>query len=74
MSRRPVRRDEARTLADLETILAGAMEAEAWAQALRAVELLGKHIGLWKSDTAPRTSLADMIIEAAKAGDDEPPP
>lgn len=69
MRRKPM--DEARLLRDLETILAGAMAAEAWAPALRAVELLGKHIGLWKTDAQPRASLADMINAAA--GDIEPP-
>jgi hypothetical protein len=58
--------DEARLLRDLETILTGAMEAGAWAPALRAVELLGRHIGLWKTDAGPpRASLAEMINEAA---------
>lgn len=70
MRRKPI--DEARLLRDLETILAGAMAAEAWAPALRAVELLGKHIGLWKTDAQPRTSLAEMINAAV--GDTDRPP
>ena len=71
MSRRRVPTGEARVVRDLETIRDGAMAAEAWAPALRAVELLGKHIGMWKGEGPPRTSLADMINEAAaKAGDD----
>ena len=71
MSRRRAPTDEARVVADLETIRDGAMAAEAWAPALRAVELLGKHIGMWKGEGAARMSLADMINEAAaKAGDD----
>ena len=70
MSRRRDAPDEARVVSDLQTIRDGAMEAGAWAPALRAVELLGKHIGMWKSEGPPQTSLADMINEAAKAGDD----
>jgi hypothetical protein len=70
MRRKP--RDEARLLRDLETILDGAIEGKAWAPAIRAVELLGKNIGLWKIDAPPRTSLAEMINAAA--GDSEPPP
>jgi hypothetical protein len=71
MSRRRVPTDEARVVRDLETIRDGAMEDRTWAPALRAVELLGKNIGMWKSEGPPRTSLADMINEAAaKAGDD----
>jgi hypothetical protein len=58
----------------LETILAGATETKAWAPAIRAAELLGKQGGLWKSEAEPQTSLADMINEAAKAGDDERQP
>jgi hypothetical protein len=72
MSRRRTPTDEARVLSDLETIRDGAMEDRTWAPALRAVELLGKHIGMWQGDAKPQTSLADMINEAAaKAGDDE---
>jgi hypothetical protein len=70
MSRRRAPTDEARVVLDLETIRDGAMEDRNWAPALRAVELLGKHIGMWTGDAQPRTSLADMINEAAKAGDD----
>ena len=70
MSRRRTPTDEARILGALETILAGAMEASAWAPAIRAAELLGKHIGMWKSEGPPQTSLADMINEAATGGDD----
>jgi hypothetical protein len=75
MSRRRAPTDEARVLGALDTILDGAMEASAWAPAIRAAELLGKHIGMWQGDAQPRTSLADMINEAAaKAGDDEQQP
>ena len=78
MSRRPVPTDEARVVRDLEAIRDGAMQDRTWAPALRAVELLGKNIGMWKGDGLPRTSLADMINDAAgsgakaaaKAGDD----
>ncbi|MDB5691878.1 MAG: hypothetical protein JWO81_941 [Alphaproteobacteria bacterium] len=70
MSRRRAPTDEARVVSDLEAIRDGAMEDRTWAPALRAVELLGKNIGMWTGDTQPQTSLADMINEAAaKAGD-----
>ncbi len=58
----------------LETILAGSMETKAWAPAIRAAELLGRQAGLWKSEAPQAVSLADMINEAAKGGDDGPPP
>ena len=45
--------DEARIVSELEAILTGAREAGAWAPALRAVELLGRHIGLWRTDAKP---------------------
>jgi hypothetical protein len=63
--------DEARLLCALDTILTGTLEAKAWAPALRTVELLGRHIGLWKNDTQPHTSLAEMINAAADSGGDE---
>jgi hypothetical protein len=70
MRRKPV--DEERVLRALETILDGAIAGEGWAPAIRAAELLGRHIGMWKTDTQPRTSLAEMINAAA--GDSELPP
>jgi hypothetical protein len=44
-----------------------AREAGAWAPALRAVELLGRNIGLWRTDSREQeTSLADLINEAVE--------
>jgi len=65
--------DEALVLSSLETILNGAIEGEAWAPAIRAAELLGRHIGMWRGETGgPQASLADMIRDAAMtASDDE---
>ncbi len=65
--------DETRVVRDLETIRDGALEAEAWAPALRAVELLGRHIGMWRSDARPQTSLAELInrVVAAPDGQDD---
>jgi len=54
---------------DLETIKRGAMADSAWAPAIRAVELQGRHIGLWRNDAPPQSSLADLINEAAANGD-----
>lgn len=68
--------DVARIVSDLDTILTGAKEAAAWAPAIRAAELLGRHIGMWRSDAEPRESLADLIRDAAaNAGnpDSDPP-
>ena len=66
--------DEARIVSELEAILAGAREAGAWAPALRAVELLGRNIGLWRTDSREQeTSLADLInetVERSKVRDD----
>jgi hypothetical protein len=58
--------DEARIVSELEAILSGAREAGAWAPALRAVELLGRHIGLWRTDAREEASLAELIIEAVE--------
>jgi hypothetical protein len=65
--------DEARIVSELEAILNGAREAGAWAPALRAVELLGRHIGLWRTEAREETSLAELItdaVERSKARDD----
>jgi hypothetical protein len=65
--------NEARIVSELEAILSGAREAGAWAPALRAVELLGRHIGLWRTDAKPEASLAELIndaVEKAKAEED----
>jgi hypothetical protein len=74
MSRRPTSRiDEARIVSELEAILNGAREAGAWAPALRAVELLGRHIGLWRTEAREEASLAELIndaVEKAKARED----
>jgi hypothetical protein len=59
----------ARIVDALETILAGATEDKAWAPAIRAAELLGRHIGLWRNDAPPQSSLGDLINEAAANGD-----
>jgi hypothetical protein len=66
--------DEARIVSELEAILTGAREAGAWAPALRAVELLGRHIGLWRGDAKPEASLAELIndaVERAKGRDED---
>jgi hypothetical protein len=68
--------DEARIVSDLDTILTGAKETGACAPAIRAAELLGRHIGMWRSDAQPQESLADLIRDAAaNAGkpDRDPP-
>jgi hypothetical protein len=75
MSRRRISPiDEARIVSELEAILTGAREAGAWAPALRAVELLGRHIGLWRGDAKPEASLAELIndaVERAKGRDED---
>ncbi len=77
MSRRPMRKrhapeiDEVLILCSLETILNGAIEGSAWAPAIRAAELLGRHIGMWRGEGKPQTSLADMIRAAAARSADE---
>jgi hypothetical protein len=64
--------NEARIVSELEAILDGAREAGAWAPALRAVELLGRHIGLWRTDAKPEASLAELINDAVeKAGEND---
>jgi hypothetical protein len=76
MSTRPAKNPlvtEAKVVRDLETLRAAAMEAEAFAPALRAIELLGRHIGMWKNEIGQQPSLADLIAEAgaqAKASHD----
>ena len=66
--------DEALIVSELLAILAGAREAGAWAPALRAVELLGRNIGLWRTDSREQeASLAELIneaVERSKARDD----
>jgi hypothetical protein len=57
--------DETNLVRDLQKIRNGASACKQWAPALRAVELLGKYIGMWKSKAQPRTSLADLINRAA---------
>lgn len=62
---KPARVTEAKIVRDLEAIRAAAMEAGAFAPALRAAELLGRHIGMWTRETAqPQDSLADLIARA----------
>lgn len=62
---------EARVVRDLQTIRDGAMADQSWAPALRAVELLGRHIGMWRTEARPQTSLADLIAEAAAVPGEE---
>lgn len=53
---------EAKVMADLEDIRLAAMAANAFAPAIRCVELQGKHIGLWKSGSdMPALSLLDLF-------------
>ena len=50
----------------LEEIFLGAKAAEAWAPAIRAAELLGKRMNMWRVDDSPSPlSLADLIGRAS---------
>ncbi len=62
MKRRRITITEAKVMADLEVIRLAALEAKAFAPAIRCVELQGKHIGLWKSaGDAAQLSLLDLF-------------
>jgi hypothetical protein len=53
---------EDKVMADLEEVRRAALEAGAFAPAIRCIELQGKHIGLWPGRTdPPSVSLLDLI-------------
>jgi len=61
--------DEAKIMHYLEIFRAAAMEAGAFAPALRAIELMGRHIGMWRGESNRQVSLADLIAEAGAGAD-----
>ncbi|MFI5001056.1 MAG: hypothetical protein ACHQK9_14355 [Reyranellales bacterium] len=62
MKRAPLSITEDKVMRDLEEIRVAALEAGAFAPAIRAIELQGKHIGLWHGGTdVPPLSLLDLF-------------
>lgn len=52
---------------DLEALRVAAMEAGAYAPALRAAELLGRHLGMWQTEIVRERTLEDLVNESFKA-------
>jgi hypothetical protein len=65
MKRGKLKLDEDKVMADLEAIRLAAMEAGAFAPALRVVELQGKHIGLWATKPEGNTPTLLELITAS---------
>jgi hypothetical protein len=61
-----------KVMRDLEEIRLAALANGAFAPALRCVELQGKHIGLWKSETTPERSLAELLAMVPNTAPPEP--
>jgi hypothetical protein len=62
MKRAGVSITEDKVMADLEEVRRAALQAGAFAPAIRSIELQGRHIGMWKSGTdAPPLSLLDLF-------------
>ncbi|SKA30909.1 hypothetical protein SAMN02745126_05048 [Enhydrobacter aerosaccus] len=57
-----------KVMRDLEQIRLAALEAGAFAPALRCVELQGKHIGLWRNE-APLDQTLEQLIAAVPVRD-----
>lgn len=56
---------------DLEALRVAAMEAGAYAPALRAAELLGRHLGMWQVEVVRERTLEDLVNESFKAAGEE---
>ena len=51
-----------KVLADLEETRRAALEAGAFAPAIRCSELQGRHIGMWRTDAPAGRSLEEMVM------------
>lgn len=57
----------AKVMRDLEALRVAAMEAGAFAPALRASELQGRHLGMWQTETVRERTLEELVNESFKA-------
>jgi hypothetical protein len=56
-----------KVIRDLELLRRAAMEAGAFAPALRAIELMGRSIEMWKSETANAGPTLEELVNASFA-------
>lgn len=54
-----------KVMRDLELLRRAAMEAGAFAPALRAIELMGRSIEMWKSETASAGPTLEELVNAS---------
>lgn len=68
MSEGPTRQ---RILDLLQIVHDRALEAEAFSPALKALEMIGREIGMWRGETQQQPTLAELILGTADGA--EPP-
>ncbi len=56
-----------KVLRDLDGVRAASMTTEAFPSALKAIELMGRHIGMWQGAGAA-TDIADLIVGTRTLG------
>lgn len=50
----------------LQTVHDRALEAEAFAPALKALEMIGREIGMWRGESQKAATLAELILGTAE--------
>lgn len=68
MSEEPSRQ---RVLELIQTVHDRALEAEAFAPALKALEMIGREIGMWREEKREEATLAELIAGTPRVRDDE---
>lgn len=53
---------------ELYAVYIGATKDGAWAPALRALEQIGRHIGMWRAEASQTTDISQLIVEDPLAG------
>jgi hypothetical protein len=68
MSEEPSRQ---RILDLLQTVHDRALEAESFTAALKALEMIGREIGMWREEKREEATLAELIAGTPRVGDGE---
>ena len=68
MSEEPSRH---RILELLQLVHERALEAEAFAPALKALEMIGREIGMWRGEGQQEPTLADLIVGTPRVRDED---
>lgn len=58
-------------MGDLEAVRVAAMAKDAFAPALRAIELQGRYIGLWRNEEPFQGRTLEQMIEGVQRVDDD---